>query len=190
MIALPPLAATRRIPFLAGLVALLIALLGPATDASAACAGAASVPTTVSAAQVRAATVCLLNDERRSRGLGALRHNRILAVAAERHARDMAARHYFSHDSLDGRSFLDRIKQAGYVTGRERRWTVGENLAWANGDRAAPARIVSAWMDSPGHRANILSGTYREVGFGLAAAGPGNSLPARTVYATEFGARR
>jgi uncharacterized protein YkwD len=149
------------------------------------------VPTTASAAQVRGSTLCLLNDARRARGLPSLRHNPVLAAAATRHAGDMAARAYFSHISPDGRSFLDRVKQVGYLTGRERRWTVGENLAWGAGQRAAPGEIFSAWMRSSPHRANILSHRFREVGFGMAVAAPpaGGALP-RTVYATEFGARR
>lgn len=177
----------RPLTLLVGLVALFVAMLGPASSAFAACAGTASVPTTASAAQ--GATLCLVNDERRSRGLSPLRSNGVLATAAERHARDMAAKHYFAHDSQDGRSFLDRIKAAGYVRGA-RSWTVGENLAWGSGDRAAPGRIVTEWMNSPGHRANILSPRYKEIGFGMATAGAGGSLPARTLYATDFGARR
>lgn len=171
----------RSLSLLVGLLALSAASLGPAAPAQAACTGASALPT--SAATAQGATLCLVNDERRSRGLDPLRSNGRLASAARRHAEDMAARGYFAHDSLDGRSFLDRIRAAGYTSGA-RSWSVGENLAWGSGERAAPGRIVGAWMDSPGHRQNILSGKYEEIGFGMAVGGE------RTYYATEFGARR
>lgn len=176
----------RPLSFTLGLVVLLASLLGPASSAFAACTGASALPTSASAAE--GATLCLLNDERRSHGLGSLRENSALSVSSERHAEDMARGDYFAHDSRDGRSFVDRIKAAGYVRGAAS-WTVGENLAWGSGGRAAPEQIVAAWMASPGHRANILSPRFKEIGFGMASAGKG-SLPARTLYATDFGTTR
>jgi len=167
-----------------------VAFFGAAGTASAACANAAADPQSVSEPTVEAVTLCLLNDERRQVGRRALRPNAKLAVAADRHAEDMGEQGYFAHDSLDGRSFLERIKAAGYLSGRPASWTVGENIAWGSGRMATPSEIVAAWMDSPGHKRNILSSDFREIGFGLATGGAAGSMPARTIYATEFGARR
>jgi uncharacterized protein YkwD len=81
---------------------------------------------------------------------------------------------------------LDRIRHAHYLEGA-RGWSLGENLAWGTGDVASPARIVDAWMHSPGHRRNILDRRFREIGIGLAPGAPGRGDGA--TYVTEFGAR-
>jgi uncharacterized protein YkwD len=157
---------------------------------AAGCASASGMPAKAAERSVMRTTVCLLNGERASRGLRPLRLNGRLSRAARRHARDMARRKYFSHDSLSGASFVDRIRRAGYLRG-VKRWTVGENLAWGSGERATPRSILASWMESPPHRANILDGSFRELGVGLAYDAPtaGITSPA-AVYATEFGARR
>ena len=134
------------------------------------------------------ATVCLVNGERAERGLRPLRVNRRLSRAARVHARDMVRRDYFAHDSLSGDSFVDRIRRAGYLRG-PRAWVVGENLAWGSGNRSTPASIVRAWMNSPGHRANILQRRFREIGIGLVLGAPENAGGPAATYATDFGAR-
>src|SRR4051812_45481476 len=101
----------------------------PAASAAGACSSAnASVETASKRALVRA-TLCVLNAERAKEHLGPLRLNRKLAAAARGHSGAMASRHFFSHDSLNGASFLDRIRRAGYLRGA-RSWAVGENIAW------------------------------------------------------------
>jgi uncharacterized protein YkwD len=182
--------AHRGLALLVGLTLTIALLLVSSESALASCAGAAARPDSTSRSQVRATTLCLLNDERHAAGLDDLKENKRLATAAERHAEDMADHRYFDHTSRDGDSFVDRIKRAGYLTGDEEHWTVGENLAWGSGELASPGRIVSAWMKSPGHRKNILSPSFHEIGLGMASADAGGSFPARTLYATEFGARR
>ena len=137
---------------------------------------------------MKSSTICLVNAERTERGLRPLRLNHRLAVAARGHARDMVRRDYFSHDSFSGASFVDRIRHNGYLRGR-RAWVVGENLAWGAGNRSTPASIVRAWMNSPGHRANILQRRFREVGIGLAMGAPTGSFDTAATYATDFGAR-
>src|SRR5690606_18846499 len=105
-----------------------------------------------------AAVVELTNDARRRAGCGELVVDDRLVAAAQAHSDDMAAQGYFSHTSLDGRSFADRIRAAGYPS------PGGENIA--RGQRSA-AEVVAAWMDSPGHRANILNCSFRAIGVGL-----------------------
>lgn len=166
------------------LAALLVA--APAASAARGCESAnASVRKTSNRALVRA-TLCVLNNERSKQGLAPLRLNRKLSKAASRHSRAMARRRFFSHTSPDGTDFVERIRRTGYLTGA-RSWAVGENLAYGSGDRATPRSIGNAWMDSPGHRANILSTSYRAIGIGIALGTPSGGAGA--TYTTDFGRR-
>lgn len=167
--------------------ALATASLAPAAQASAApCAHADALPAHTPMAVTKAATLCLLNAERRRHALPALRSNERLALAGKRHARDMVRRRYFSHASRAGRTFDARISSAGYARGR--RASVGENLAWGSGRLATPRAIVRSWMASPGHRANILQPLFREIGIGIVHGTP-QARGDGATYATEFGRR-
>ena len=140
----------------------------------------------VSETQLVRATLCLLNRERAERGLPRLRLNERLSDAADRHSRDMVRRGYFAHDSLTGASFVDRIRRTGYLRAA-RSWSLGENLAWGSGNRGTPEQIMRAWMNSPGHRANILTGRFREVGIGVSEGAPVRVGLAAATYTTDFG---
>jgi uncharacterized protein YkwD len=68
--------------------------------------------------------------------------------------------------------------------------TTGENLAWGSRAEATPVRVVEGWMESPGHRANILRPQFTEVGVGVAHEAPKVSVGGRVgVYTTDFGSR-
>jgi uncharacterized protein YkwD len=113
--------------------------------------------------------------------------NRRLARAAGAHARDMVARSYFSHDTAGGGSFVDRIVRSGYVA-PNRSPSLGEDLAWGSGPLGTARSIVRSWMNSPGHRANILNGRFREAGLGVAMGAPGGGLGGGgATYALDFG---
>jgi uncharacterized protein YkwD len=155
-------------------------------DAQAACANADKHPSQASVAQLRTATVCLVNIERRKHGRRSLRANSGLALAGQRHARDMVKKRYFAHDSRSGRDFKDRIVRTGYTRGASA--ILGENLAWGSQNKATPRSIVRSWMNSPGHRANILQPRYRHIGIGVVRASPRGFGNAAT-YAAEFGRR-
>lgn len=86
-----------------------------------------------------------------------------LAKVAAKHSADMARKDYFSHNSRNGDSPFDRIKDAGY-----RYSTAGENIA--AGFRT-PASVVKAWLKSPGHCRNIMKKGYTELGVGYASGG-------------------
>ena len=135
--------------------------------------------------QAERATLCLLNAERRRRGLRPLRSDPRLRVAALRHSRDMADRRYLEHVSPEGTDHAVRIARAGYPL--TERSLSGENLATGEREAAAPAVIVDGWMNSPGHRRNILRPEFREIGIGIVprsdAGEPGGT------YATEFAGR-
>jgi uncharacterized protein YkwD len=166
------------------LVAVLVA--APGASAAGACSAAnASVKTASKRALVRA-TLCRLNAARRHYGLRPLRLNRKLAAAARGHSSSMASSHFFSHNSRSGASFVDRIRRTGYLHGA-RSWNVGENIAWGTGRLGTPRAIARGWMNSPGHRANILSRSFRSIGIGISAGTPYGRGGA--TYTTDFGRR-
>lgn len=164
-----------------------LALVLPAASL-ADCAGANREPSRSgeSIAVAKRATLCLLNGERRARGLSRLRSNAKLAVAGTRHARDMVQNDYFSHDAPSGRDFAERILKTHYAPANAV-WSLGENLAWGGGSLGTPRAIVRAWMASPGHRANVLSGTFRQIGIGIVVGAPLPGADYGATYATEFG---
>jgi uncharacterized protein YkwD len=154
--------------------------------AGAACPNADLAPTAETIAAVAEATLCLLNGERADHGLAPLAANAKLGAAAGAYAQDLVAGSYFSHTGRDGSDVLSRIKRTGYIRD-DRAWRVGENLAWGTGALATPAAIMRAWMNSAGHRENILNGAYREIGIGVVAGNPARGDGAGATYATEFG---
>jgi uncharacterized protein YkwD len=172
----------------AALSATVLALAGAPAASAASCGSASAQPGEVSKAAMASSTICLLNAERSQRGLRPLKVNRRLARAAAGHAGDMVRREYFSHDSLSGASFVDRIRRTGYLSGPHA-WFVGENLAWGSGDRSSPSAVVHGWMKSPGHRANILQRRFRQIGLGLVMGAPDGSPAPSATYATDFGVR-
>lgn len=102
--------------------------------------------------------VGIVNAERADAGCGPLKVDDRITAAAQAHAEDMAAKDYFSHDSQDGRTFDQRIRNAGYPS------PGAENIAV--GARTAD-QVMQMWMDSDGHRANILNCDLNTIGVGL-----------------------
>ena len=139
-------------------------------------------------ARVEAATFCLTNKFRVANGRRPLKSNRRLVRAARGHAKNMVANHFFSHTDPGGRDALARIKAAKYM-GRSPDWAVGENLAWGQGELGTPRSIVSAWINSPGHRRNLLNREYRETGLALVPGTPSASSGNGGTWAQEFGQR-
>jgi uncharacterized protein YkwD len=180
LVAVPARACAR----LAAGVALMVAALSLATDVAEAqgCRGAHSTSAPVKA------TLCLINVQRRARGLAPLSANATLARAARRHANDMVLRGYFSHVSPTGVTFTTRLQRNGYLRSGCS-WSAGETLAWGTGAAATPAGTVSAWMHSPPHRAVLLGRSFREAGIGAVGGVPGNPS-AGVTYVGEFGRRR
>lgn len=102
--------------------------------------------------------VSLVNSFRADAGCGPVKADDRLAAAAQGHAEDMSKRDYFSHESLDGRTFDQRIRDAGYPS------PGAENIA--RGARTAED-VMRMWMDSDGHRRNILNCDLNAIGVGL-----------------------
>ncbi|WP_219966463.1 CAP domain-containing protein [Deinococcus irradiatisoli] len=89
--------------------------------------------------------------------------NALLAASAQAHAEDMAAHNYFSHTSLDGRTFDQRITATGYL------WrSVAENIA---AGQQTPAEVMTGWIASTGHCKNIFNPVLKELGVGYATGG-------------------
>ena len=163
---------------------------GTVTSAApgAACEGAGLQPTEADLAVVRAATLCLVNRERDSHGQGPLATNSDLQNAAQGHSESMASGAYFEHTGPGG-SFLERIRESGYLPGPNALYSVGENIAYGSLRDATPEAIVAAWMASPGHRANILNSAFREVGIGVVPRLPPSlgGGEAGAMYTEDFG---
>jgi uncharacterized protein YkwD len=156
--------------------------------AKGACKDADLVPAATNLSRIRTATLCLLNKERTKRGRRKLRSQGTLAGVARRYAGQMVREGFFDHVSPGGSTMLARIKATAYLRGDLARWSVGENLAWATSRLATPKRTVRAWMDSPGHRRNILDRSYAEIGIGVVTGIPTGDAAGAT-YVTEFGLR-
>jgi uncharacterized protein YkwD len=106
----------------------------------------------------------LINIERGKVGCSPVRTDERLRTAARAHSADMAAQNYFDHKGRDGSSFVDRVARAGYP----RNSAASENIAY--GYRTA-ADVVKGWMNSDGHRRNILNCASKATGTGLAYRG-------------------
>jgi uncharacterized protein YkwD len=115
----------------------------------------------------------LLNQERQKAGLPALQFNNALWTAAYGHATNMARQNMLNH-TLDGKGTADRITAAGY-----RYSYYGENIAYNYANAQA---TLNAWMNSPGHRANILSPNFTEMGISMAFNAQG-----QPYYCADFG---
>ncbi len=156
----------------------------PAT-ASDSCADAGLTPRLDNLERVRAATLCLVNGERARFGTQALVEDPRLASAAFGHSQDMVDRGYFEHTSPTGQTLLTRIRASGFIPNDRVGYTVGENIAWGTLWLGTPRAIVRAWMDSSGHRANILNGDYRYSGIGIDPEVSGGQ--AGGMYTQDFG---
>ncbi len=115
------------------------------------------------AAALREEAVQLINAQRKAAGLSSVRPSNALSRAAQGHACDSAMRRKMSHVGSDGSKFTTRILRAGYSYAGG---SPNENVGWGYN---TPSGIVQGWMESSGHRKNILSGKVREIGIGVAA---------------------
>ena len=147
-------------------------------------------------------TLELHNQTRAAKGLPLFCVHPLLTRAARAHSKDMLERDYFSHDTRDDtetssdehKTFGERVRSFGYDQEGYRYYTIGENIAWGSGPLGSPTNIFKAWMNSPGHEANILNENFREIGIG---ARKGTFCPKSNecysdaiMYTVDFGTRR
>lgn len=140
---------------------------------------------------LEAAVVKELNRVRANAGLKPLRSAPSLRTAARGHSAAMLELGFFSHESADGTAFSERIRRH-YTNRGWRTWSVGEALLASAGTTLEPAAIVEAWLESPPHRAIILSPAWRDAGIGAlyAPAAPREFGGSATIVVTaDFGVR-
>lgn len=157
--------------------------------AASACEREGAEPSEISAKEAREAVVCLINQRRRANGVGGLREDGRLERAAQRHSSSMDRGNYFSHGGAGGSSPLSRIRSTGYLAGA-RSWGIAENIRWGRAGRGSAKAAVAAWMNSPSHRSALLSGSYRQLGIGVALGSPtGGGEGNSAIYTATFGYR-
>jgi len=123
-----------------------------------------------SVAELEQMVIDLMNDERVKKGLSRLSSDTKLASIARTHSADMLAKDFFSHKNLSGCSPSCRMDNAGY------QWkSNGENIHMMSGFNFSLSetadKIVSDWMNSPGHKANILGNDFTNIGVGIVSVG-------------------
>lgn len=105
----------------------------------------------------------LTNAERSKRNIPPLKWNEQLANLGQQHCDDMIKRDFFSHNNPDGETPFDRMKKAGIAY-----WVAGENIA---AGQYSPEAVIESWMNSAGHRKNILNPDFKSLGVGVVRGG-------------------
>jgi uncharacterized protein YkwD len=181
--------AAKRVSFPAVLAATVLAalLLVPIGAAGTA---TGSVGTPHALVPLELATLDRINAVREENGLRPLTLDEALSSAATAHCRQMLGDGFFGHQAAGGASFARRVAYY-YPVGNAARYGIGENLLYAGGALDA-SRIVSSWMSSPGHRDNLLSPSFRQLGIAVLTVGSAPGVfrggPA-TVVTVDFGVR-
>ena len=161
--------------------------ISPTGASASSCRATATVPSSNQDAAALSSTLCLINETRASHHLSALRLNAQLQSTASAWSKRIVAKQFFAHiDPFTHGTVATRGKASGYTSGRPI-WALGENLAWATGYRGSPKEILSLWLNSPGHRANLLDPQWRDIGIGITNGTPVGSMG--STYAAEFGMR-
>ena len=137
-------------------------------------------PTAASRSSYAEAIVAGMNRERAARGLGPLTLETRLSLAAQDRVDDMLTKHYFDHVSPDGINPFEWVRKRGYKYDM-----IGENLAL--GYRSSQS-VVTGWMNSPGHRKNVLKSGFDEVGIAFSDTSPMRGYGAPLVVAL-YGSR-
>jgi uncharacterized protein YkwD len=165
------------------------AVKAPAATVVKECRDADLEPAAANLGRIRVAILCLHNQIRAEHHLPLLREHKRLRKAALGHSRDMVRTHYFEHTTPSGTTMVDRILKARYVR-EDQGWALGENLEWGTGSLSTPRGAMDAWMHSPGHRANILQRSFREMGVGVVTGVPVSGADGGATYTVDFGVRR
>jgi uncharacterized protein YkwD len=128
----------------------------------------------------------LINEQRKANGLQPLNWNPTLSTVALNHSNDMAKRNYFDHTDPEGHDFLYRYSQVGFncqiPTSSNEYSEGGENIMWLEGyygEQNIASQTVTGWMNSSGHRHNILTSYFQSEGIGVSKSADGK------IYATE-----
>jgi uncharacterized protein YkwD len=150
------------------------------------CVSPPSEPTALEKA-VAAAIVKYTNIERQKAGVPQLTVDEELATLAMAHSDDMRDNNFFAHDSPYGYTFAERMRQAGYFTAAENiAATMATYSESADPDIVGQHIVCEQWMESPGHRKNIVKETYRTIGVGVAYEPDRSDIPYGFIATQEF----
>lgn len=138
----------------------------------------------LSAAEQVGVMLCMTNFARTTDGLGRLTLSRQLGNAAAQKSNDILGCDEFTHEAC-GRPFVFWDQRYGYLKGC---WKAAENIAWGTGTYSTVQAIFTAWLESPGHHANIL-GPYKEIGIGL-QVGELEGNQGAAVWTEDFGSHK
>jgi uncharacterized protein YkwD len=155
------------------------------------CSDADLVPTADNLQRVERALLCEINQNRASSGLESLTRSAKLDRSALFHSDEMVRYHFLGHEAAGRPSLLARIRGYGYFAGASD-GLYSENVGAGPGSNGTARSLMDAWMASPGHRANLLSAQFRDVGIAAVLAPPDGAFFAdfpSTVYTTDFGFR-
>ena len=170
---------TRAIALsVAALATAAIGLAPASASADTTCLNRNGSTQTLTTQQIEDAMLCITNNERRAAGLTPLRSDAKLVAAARAHSQDMVVRNYNSHYSPENVGPDGRIAQQGYSFD----WWA-ENILYGF---STPAEGMAWWMNSPGHRGNILSTKTEEIGIGVYRSG--STVKYTQVFASPTGA--
>jgi uncharacterized protein YkwD len=171
-------------------VSLLALFSSPAGAVPAGCADAHLRPTARDGRAIETAILCIVDEVRASDRLAPLHANQALGTVASSQVTTMVRWDYFGDVRPTGQTPMSLVAVTRYPA-HAASVSVGQNIAWGTGKDTTPERIVAAWMASPPHRANILSGDYRDAGIAVTTALPSVLHAGRhgAIYAFEFGVR-
>jgi uncharacterized protein YkwD len=169
---------------LALLAALVLAAPTPAAAGS--CPRQNATPGSTSAERAEHSVFCLLNKQRAKRGIPELGRRRDLDKPSLEHSQLMVREKCFAHVCPGEPDLGDRLKD--YLS--KEGGSYGENIAYGTGSFGTPRSIVTSWMHSKGHRANILSRGFEHIGIGIVWGSPSEGVPGSDAgtYTTDFGA--
>lgn len=134
-------------------------------------------------------TLTMHNQARTANGLPTLCVHRLLTRAARSHSQEMINKDYFAHESFNGETDIARMQRFGYTSSGFSFVKYGENIYRGSGTSGTPSSAFRWWMNSPGHRANILDADFREVGIGV-RTGDFQGQAGTSMYTVDFGVRR
>ena len=151
------------------------------------CPGAAQMPNEANIPLIRSATLCLINRERKVYRKHLLRENLRLEWAAQKQSLKIVSEGCCCADSRD---LAQSVFEVNYIYLGEL-WMIGENIACSTLSLATPAAIVSGWLSSTTHRANILGPDFRDSGIGVVPAVPTQLADGQlgATYTQDFGVR-
>jgi uncharacterized protein YkwD len=157
-------------------------------DATPRCGWYGKSPGEASNHELRSSTLCLVNQIRERHGIPPLDFNLALRQSASAHSANMVRSRSLSHYGPGGSTLTTRVARAGYL-GDMSGFRAAENIGAGQGSFGSPFAIVRSWMQSPGHRRNILDRGLRDFGVGVARGNPLGRSGNAATYTIDFGAR-